>query len=71
MFGVNFYNNFLLSVKLELIQIFRDSGGAVTIVGINGQPVQIGIVSFGSKLGCEKGAVRKNSLFNFSTLNIS
>jgi secreted trypsin-like serine protease len=34
-----------------------DSGGPLTIVGNNGQKVQVGIVSFGSAAGCEKGYV--------------
>lgn len=44
-------------------QIFSDSGGPLTVIGLNGLPVQVGIVSYGSSAGCEKGYVSQTLWF--------
>lgn len=43
-----------------------DSGGPLTVIGPNDVPIQVGIVSFGSSAGCEKGFVSDKNFPIFS-----
>ena len=41
-------------LQLVLVYLQGDSGGALTLAGQTGAAIQLGIVSFGTSLGCNK-----------------
>lgn len=46
-----------------------DSGGPLT-ANINGRIVQVGIVSFGAAVGCQRGKIDSLILFDLNQMNI-